>query len=205
MNLPSKLIEDAVEQFATLPGIGRRTALRLVLSLLKNTNEEVETFGKTLINLRNKIGYCRMCHNISDTEFCSICSNINRDKKMICVVESITDVIAIENTGQYNGLYHVLYGVISPMDGIGPTDINAGSLVTRVGTDEIIEVIMALPSTMEGDTTIFYLFNKLKEFNVKISIIARGVAVGDDLEFIDEVTLGRSLVNRTLYDNEAVK
>ena len=205
MNLPSKLIEDAVEQFASLPGIGRRTALRLVLSLLKNTTEEVEAFGNTFIDLRNKIGYCKTCHNISDTEICNICTNLNRDHSLVCVVENITDVIAIENTEQYNGIYHVLYGIISPMDGIGPADINASTLVERVKSDEIKEVIMALPSTMEGDTTIFYLSNKLKEFNIKISIIARGVAAGDDLEYIDEVTLGRSIVNRTVYNSATIK
>lgn len=200
-NFSSSLLENAVNEFSKLPGIGRKTALRLVLHLLKQSNYEVEKFGKSMIQLREEIQYCKVCHNISDTEVCQICSNPSRDNKTLCVVENIKDVMSVENTQQFKGLYHVLGGIISPMDGIGPHDLQIESLIERVKTDEVKEVILALSTTMEGDTTNFYIFRKLAPFNIKITTIARGIAVGDELEYADEVTLGRSIVNRVDFTN----
>ena len=197
----SSLLENAVNEFAKLPGIGRKTALRLVLHLLKQTEAEVETFGNAFIALRREIVYCSVCHNISDTEVCQICSNPGRDHQTICVVENIKDVMTIENTRQFRGLYHVLGGIISPMDGVGPNDLEIESLIKRVQENEINEVILALSTTMEGDTTNFYIFRKLSPSNVKITTIARGIAFGDELEYADEVTLGRSIVNRVEFTN----
>ncbi len=205
MNFPSKLIENAVEQFAKLPGLGRKTALRLTLYLLQMDKEEVSRFGQAFIDLRNNINYCSDCHNISDLEVCEICANPVRDEGLLCVVEDIRDVMAIENTHQFKGKYHVLGGIISPMDGIGPSDLNIESLVQKVQNGAVKEVIMALSTTMEGDTTNFYIFKKLKDTNVKISVIARGISIGDELEYADEVTLGRSILNRTPYENSLVK
>jgi len=197
----SALLENAVQEFAKLPGIGRKTALRLVLHLLKNEKSEVENFGNSIIQLRRDIVYCTVCHNISDTDVCGICSNSSRDSRTICVVETIKDVMSIENTQQFKGLYHVLGGVISPMDGIGPADLEIESLVNRVSTGEVKEIILALSTTMEGDTTNFYIFRKLASTNVKITTIARGVSVGGELEYTDEVTLGRSIINRVEFTN----
>ena len=185
---PSKLLEQAVDSFASLPGIGRRTALRLVLHLLRQDNESVTVFADSLTNLRRNIKYCKICHNISDTETCDICANPSRDKSTICVVQNIQDVLAIENTQQYNGLYHVLGGIISPMDGTGPSDLNIASLVERVKSGEIKEVILALSSTTEGETTNFYISRKLKPFPVSVTTIARGISVGEELEYTDEIT-----------------
>jgi recombination protein RecR len=201
MNLSSRLIEEAVNEFAKLPGVGKKTALRFVLHLLKKDKQEVEQFGSAFIRLRNELKYCISCHNISEQETCEICSNVNRDHGLICVVEDIRDVMAIENTSQFRGVYHVLGGIISPMDGIGPGDLNIESLVNRAKTGSLKEVIMALSTTMEGDTTNFYIYKRLKEFNLTVSTIARGISIGDELEYADEVTLGRSILNRTPYEN----
>lgn len=201
MNFSSKLIDDAVNQFATLPGIGKKTALRMVLHLLKKAPDEVESFSNAMTRMRNEIKYCQTCHNISDAAQCEICSNHSRNQSLLCVVEDIRDVIAIESTNQYNGLYHLLGGIISPMEGIGPKDLTIESLVQRVSAGEVKEIIMALSTTMEGDTTNFYLFKRLKDYGVTISTIARGIAVGDELEYADEVTLGRSILQRTPYEN----
>ncbi|WP_311442076.1 recombination mediator RecR [Hoylesella enoeca] len=200
---PSKLLEKAVTEFAGLPGVGRKTALRLVLHLLRQSTEAVNAFAETVSRMKRDIKYCRVCHNISDTDLCPICSSPHRDSSLICVVENIQDVMAIENTQQYNGLYHVLGGIISPMDGVGPADIEIDSLVERVRGGGINEVILALSSTMEGDTTNFYISRKLAEWDVKLSVIARGISVGDELEYTDEVTLGRAIVNRTEMTNES--
>ena len=197
----SSLLDAAVNEFAKLPGIGRKTALRLVLYLLRQDIASAEALGNAIINLRNEVKYCKVCHNISDNDLCDICSNANRDSSIVCVTESIKDVMAIENTQQFNGLYHVLGGVISPMDGISPNDLEIDSLVERVATGRISEVILSLSTTMEGDTTNFYLFRKLAPFNVNISILARGVSIGDELEYTDEVTLGRSILNRTPFND----
>ncbi len=197
---PSRLLENAVNEFSKLPGIGRKSALRLVLHLLRQDKEQVENFGNSLIQLRNEIKHCKICHNISDTETCQICSNPSRNTSVICVVENIRDVMSIENTQQFNGLYHVLGGIISPMDGVGPADLEIASLINRVESGEIIEVILALSTTMEGDTTNFYIFRKLKDIEVKVSTLARGVSIGDELEYTDEITLGRSLLNRVPYE-----
>ena len=193
---PSQLLQNAVDEFSKLPGIGRKTALRLVLNMLRRDEEDVNRFANAVIKLRSEVRYCNVCHNISDTETCQICSNPARDKTTICVVETVKDVMSVENTQQYRGLYHVLGGVISPMDGIGPNDLEIESLVKRVADGGIKEVILALSPTMEGDTTNFFLFKKLSGFDVKITTIARGVAVGDELQYADEVTLGRSIMNR---------
>ena len=198
---PSSLLENAVNEFSKLPGIGRKTALRLSLHLLRQSEVEAEKFGNAMIHLRKDIKYCRMCHNISDTEICQICANPSRDSKTICVVENIRDVMSIENTQQFKGLYHVLGGIISPMDGVGPGDIEINSLIERVEKEAISEVILALGATMEGDTTNFYIYRKLSPFDVRITTIARGVAVGDELEYADEVTLGRSILNRIDFSN----
>ena len=199
---PSQLLDKAVEEFAKLPGIGRKTALRLVLNLLKRDADEVDRFVDSVSTLRHEVRYCPVCHNISDTEVCPICSDRNRDTSTICVVENVQDVMAVEATMQYNGLYHVLGGVISPMDGVGPGDIEIDSLVERVGKGGVSEVILALSSTMEGDTTNFYIYRKLASSGVMLSVIARGISVGDELEYTDEVTLGRSILNRTLFDGK---
>lgn len=196
---PSSLLEKAVSEFAKLPGIGKKTAMRLVLHLLRQDTQTVEAFGNAMIKLKHEIKYCKVCHNISDTEICQICSNPSRDTLTVCVVENIRDVMAIENTQQYKGLYHVLGGVISPMDGIGPSDLQIDSLVERVKSGEVKEVILALSSTMEGDTTNFYIFRKLAPYEVKLTMIARGISIGDELEYTDEVTLGQSIVNRTVF------
>lgn len=193
---PSTLLEKAVGEFAKLPGIGRKTAMRLVLHLLRQETSTVEAFGSAVVRLKHEVKYCRMCHNISDTDTCQICSNPQRDASTVCVVENIRDVMAVENTQQYKGLYHVLGGVISPMDGIGPSDLQIDSLVERVKSGVVKEVILALSSTMEGDTTNFFIFRKLAPYDVKITMIARGISIGDELEYTDEVTLGRSIVNR---------
>ena len=202
---PSKLLENAVNEFSKLPGIGRKSALRMVLHLLRQNKESVTTFGESLIQLRNEIKHCNVCHNISDTETCQICANPARNNSVICVVENIRDVMLVENTHQYNGLYHVLGGIISPMDGIGPNELEINSLIERAGNPEVVEIILALPTTMEGDTTNFYIFRKLKEKPVRVTTLARGLAVGDDLEYTDEITLGRSLVNRVLYESSLGK
>lgn len=196
---PSTLLEKAVGEFAKLPGIGRKTALRLVLHLLRQDDEAVGQFVNALSLLKRDVKYCKVCHNISDTEVCPICSDPRRDSSTVCVVENIRDVMAVENTQQYHGLYHVLGGIISPMDGIGPSDLEIDSLVQRVAQGNIKEVIFALSSTMEGDTTNFYISRKLADYPVKLSVIARGISVGDELEYTDEVTLGRSIVNRTPF------
>lgn len=205
-NYPSILLSKAVDQFASLPGIGRKTALRLVLHLLRQSDHDVEAFTAALNSLKKDVHYCRICHTVSDQEVCPICQSHKRDKHMVCVVENVQDVMSIENTGQYHGLYHVLGGVISPMDGIGPSDLEIDSLVARIEIEEIQEVILALPTTMEGDTTNFYIYRRLQNAysqspiannqGLKISQIARGVAIGNELEYTDEITLGRSIINR---------
>lgn len=202
---PSRLLENAVNEFAKLPGIGRKSALRLVLHLLKQDVQEVEIFGNSLIQLRSEIKHCKICHNISDTDVCDICSNPMRNPAIICVVENIKDVMSIENTHQFNGLYHVLGGIISPMDGIGPSDLEIESLVKRVEDENTVEVILALSTTMEGDTTNFFIFKKIKHTQVKISTLARGVSIGDELEYTDEVTLGRSIVNRMNFEDSIIR
>ena len=198
---PSALLEKAVSEFAKLPGIGRKTALRLVLFLLRESDAEVDDFANAVAQLKREIKYCRVCHNIRDTDVCSICSDAKRDSTTVCVVENIQDVMAIENTQQYHGLYHVLGGIISPMDGIGPADIEIDSLVKRVEQGGVNEVILALSSTMEGDTTNFYISRKLEHTHVALSVIARGISVGNELEYTDEVTLGRSILNRIPFTN----
>jgi len=200
-NFPSKLLENAVNEFAKLPGIGKKTALRLVLHLLKKDVTEVQRFSRALTQLREEVKHCRICRNISDAEICNICNNPSRDSRTVCVVENIRDVMSIENTQQYRGVYHVLGGIISPMDGIGPADLEIDSLIKRVENNEIDEVIFALSTTMEGDSTNFYIFKKIKGVHVKITTLARGVSIGDEIEYTDEVTLGRSIVNRMLFEN----
>jgi recombination protein RecR len=197
----SKLLESAVNELSRLPGIGKKTALRLALYLLKKDQPISEALGNSIIKMRSEIVFCKKCHNISDTDICEICNNPNRNNKVICVVEDIRDVMAIENTGQFNGLYHILGGIISPMDGIGPNDLNIESLVSRVTNDRVEEVIMALSTTIEGDTTNFYIFKKLKAHSVDVTTIARGISIGDELEYADEITLGRSILNRTPYES----
>ena len=192
----SQLLEKAVDEFASLPGIGRKSALRLALHLLKQPVENVERFGTSFIALRKGVRYCGNCNMITDSNICPFCADTRRDKSVICVVESIRDVLSIENTGQYNGLYHVLGGIISPMDGIGPADLPIGKLIERVEQGEVQEIILALSTSMEGETTSFFLVKKLAPFNIKISTIARGVGFGDDLEYTDELTLGKSIQNR---------
>jgi recombination protein RecR len=205
MNFSSKLLENAVNEFSSLPGIGQKTALRLVLHLLNQPQSEVEKFSNSLLILKRDIRYCLECHNISDQEICELCSSVKRDKSLICVVEDTRDVMAIENTGQYQGGYHVMGGLISPMDGIGPSDLNIESLVKRVHEGGIKEVILALSATMEGDTTIFYLYKKLKDAGISISTIARGIAFGGELEYVDEITLGRSIATRVPYENSLAR
>ncbi|NLN29918.1 MAG: recombination protein RecR [Bacteroidales bacterium] len=196
---PSRLLENAVNEFASLPGIGRKTAFRLVMNLLRRDQNEVIRFGESIIRLRSEIKYCSVCHNISDTDICNICSDTKRDRSVICVVENIQDVMAVENTRQYRGLYHVLGGIISPIDGIGPADLNIDSLEAKVQSGTINEIILALSATMEGDTTNFYLYRKLGKYNPLITTLARGVAVGDELEYTDEITLGKAINNRNPY------
>ncbi|WP_396164329.1 recombination mediator RecR [Flavobacterium sp.] len=200
MEFPSKLVENAVNEMSQLPGIGKRTALRLVLHLLKQPIEQTELLSSALTAMRNDIQYCKECNTISDAEICGICSSASRDKTIICVVEDVRDVMAIENTGMYKGIYHVLGGKISPIEGIGPSQLKITSLVEKVKEGKINEIIFALSSTMEGDTTNFYIFRHIKEYGVKTSTIARGIAVGDELEYADEVTLGRSLLNRIPFE-----
>lgn len=196
---PSVLLEKAVNEFAKLPGIGRKTAMRLVLHLLRQDKATVDAFGQAIMTLKREVKYCKVCHNISDTEVCQLCANPQRDASIVCVVETIRDVMAVEATQQFLGLYHVLGGVISPMDGIGPSDLQIESLVKRVTDGQVKEVVLALSTTMEGDTTNFYIYRKLEKTGVKLSVIARGISVGDELEYADEVTLGRSIVNRTPF------
>lgn len=205
MNFSSKLLENAVNEFSKLPGVGQKTALRLVLHLLNQPAADVSDFSNALTRLKNEIRYCQVCRNISDQQVCEICSSHKRDRSLICIVEDTRDVMAIENTGQYNGVYHVLGGLISPMDGVGPSDLNIDSLVERATTGEVNEVILALSSTMEGDTTIFYLYKKLKDINIRITAIARGIAFGGELEYVDEITLGRSIATRVPYENSLMK
>ena len=199
---PSQLLEKAVKEFSQLPGIGRKTALRLVLWMLRQEDAEVEQFADAIRQLKHEVKYCHICHNISDSDTCPICADSKRDASTVCVVENIQDVMAVENTQQFRGLYHVLGGIISPMDGIGPSDIEIASLVNRVAEGHVKEVILALSPTMEGDTTNFFIYRKLAPYNVKVSVIARGVAVGNELEYTDEVTLGRSIMNRTLFEDK---
>ena len=196
---PSQLLEKAVSEFAKLPGIGRKTAMRLVLHLLRQETTAVERFGQAIMTLRREVKYCKVCHNLSDTETCRICSHPGRDASTICVVETVRDVMAVEASQQFRGLYQVLGGVISPMDGIGPSDLQIESLVERVRTGNVKEVILALSSTMEGDTTNFFIFRKLAPLDVKMSVFARGISIGDELQYADEVTLGRSILNRTEF------
>ena len=201
----SSLLESAVSEFSKLPGIGRKTALRLVLHLLRQDEHVAVNFGEAIVRLRKEIRYCRLCHNISEQEICPICANPARDASIICVVENVKDVMSIENTHQHHGVYHVLGGLISPMDGIGPQDIEINSLVERVRAGGVSEVILALSATMEGDTTNFYIFRRLAEFDVKITMLARGVSVGNEIEYTDELTLGRSILNRTLFSDSFSK
>jgi len=201
MNFSSKILEEAVNQVSQLPGIGKRTALRLVLHLMRQPADQTDVLAQALINMRHDLKFCVNCHNVSDVDVCEICASHNRDKTIVCVVEDIRDVMAIENTSQYRGLYHVLGGKISPMDGIGPQDLNIKSLVNRIKSDGVQELIFALSPTIEGDTTNFYIFKQLDGLGVNTSTIARGIAVGDELEFADEVTLGRSILHRVPYEN----
>lgn len=201
MEFSSKLLEKAVSEMSQLPGIGKRTALRLMLHLLKQPVEQTQYLSQALTSMREEIKFCINCHNISDVEVCEICSNTSRNQAIICVVEDIRDVMAIENTNQFKGLYHVLGGKISPIDGVGPSQLNISTLVEKVRSGSVEEIIFALSSTMEGDTTNFYVFKQLKDFNIKTSTIARGIAVGDELEYADEVTLGRSIVQRVPFEN----
>ena len=203
MNFSSQLLEQAVHEFGKLQGIGQKTALRLVLHLLKQSEEDVSRFTESIDQLRNQIQYCQLCHNLSDSAHCSICTSHKRNRKLICVVEDTRDVMAIENTHQYQGLYHVLGGLISPMDGIGPKDLKIDALIHRLQQEEVDEVILALSATMEGDTTIFYLYKKLQPLGVQVSTIARGIAFGGELEYVDEITLGRSITTRVPYEQSA--
>jgi recombination protein RecR len=196
---PSRLLENAVNEFASLPGVGRKTAFRLVMNLLRRDSEEVKKFGESIIRLHEEIHYCKICNNISDSEICNICSDESRDKSVVCVVENIQDVMAIENTRQFNGLYHVLGGIISPIDGIGPSDLKIDSLEEKVKNGGIREVIFALSTTMEGDTTNYYLYKRLHKYSLSLTTLARGVAIGDELEYTDEITLGRAINNRNPY------
>jgi recombination protein RecR len=205
MNLVSKVLQQAVDEFAQLPGVGHKTAFRFVLHLLKKEPEELKKFGNTFLQLREQVRYCKGCFNVTDKEVCDVCADQRRDRTTICVVEDIRDIVSIENTEQYKGLYHVLGGIISPLDGVGPSDLNISHLMERLETGEPKEVIFALSTTMEGDTTNFYLSRQLQKFNVKLSTLARGVSVGGGLEYTDELTLGRSLVNRVPYENTVAK
>ena len=199
MNFPSKLVENAVDQLSSLPGIGRKSALRLVLHMLKKDKIKIEQFGNAFIQLINRITYCSTCYNISESNICTVCSNSKRDKKTICIVEDIRVMMAIENTMQYKGVYHILGGLISPIDGVGPSEIRVEELINRIKHNNIKEIIFALSTTMEGDTTNYYLFKKLREYNVKISSIAKGIAIGDELEYTDEITLATAISSRMPY------
>ncbi len=201
MEFSSKLLEKAVNEMAQLPGIGKRTALRLVLHLLKQPVEQTQFLSQALTTMREEVKFCASCHNISDVEICEICANTSRNRTIICVVEDIRDVMAIENTGQFKGIYHVLGGKISPLDGVGPSQLNIFTLIEKVKSGPVEELIFALSSTMEGDTTNFYIYKQLKDFEIKTSTIARGISVGDELEYADEVTLGRSILNRVPFEN----
>jgi recombination protein RecR len=196
---PSRLLEDAVNEFASLPGVGRKTAFRLVMNLLRRDSEDVKRFGESIIRLHGEIHYCKICNNISDSEICSICSDEKRDKSVICVVENIQDVMALENTRQFRGMYHVLGGIISPINGIGPSDLKIDSLEKKISSGGVNEIIFALSTTMEGDTTNYYLYRKLSKYGITITTLARGVAIGDELEYTDEITLGRAINNRNPY------
>lgn len=198
-NYSSKHLEQAVNELSKLPGIGKKTALRLALHLLKQDKDTVDLLSKSLVSLKEEVHFCKRCHNISDQDYCEICQNLKRDRSLICVVEDFNDVIAIEKTSQYRGLYHVLGGVISPMEGIGPNELNIDSLAKRVKNEETVEVILALPSTIEGDTTSFYISKQIKQFEILLTVIARGINIGDEIEYADEVTLGRSIINRLPY------
>ena len=200
MNYPSQLIEEAVNELSKFPGIGKKSAVRMVLFLLKQQEHDVNKLGESIIKLRNKIQYCKRCGNVSDHDVCNICSSQKRNQQLICVVEDLRDVMAIENTNQYNGTYHVLGGLISPVNGIGPDTLNIDSLINRIKTEETKEIIMAISATMEGDTTVFYLSKKLKDMNITISNISRGIAIGGELEYADEITLGRSIALRVPYN-----
>lgn len=201
MEFSSKLLENAVNEMSQLPGIGKRTALRLVLHMLRQPKEQTNTLSQALVNMRTNIKFCKSCNNISDIDICEICANPNRDKSIICVVEDVRDVMAIENTSFFKGHYHVLGGKISPIDGIGPHDLNINSLVEKVKSGQVKEIIFALSSTMEGDTTNFYIFKQIQDYNITTSTIARGISIGDELEYTDEVTLGRSIVNRVPFES----
>lgn len=196
---PSHLLESAVNEFASLPGIGRKTALRLALYMLRRDTGYTERFASALVSLRRDVKYCRVCHNICDDDLCPVCANPSRDHSIVCVVENVKEVMAIENTGQFRGVYHVLGGIISPMEGIGPNDLEIDSLIARVSEGGVSEVLLALSTTMEGDTTNFFIYRKLKPYNVKVTVIARGVSIGDEIEYADEITLGRSIVNRVEF------
>lgn len=200
MNLPSKHLEEAVEQLSSLPGIGKKTALRLILNILNRTEEEVEKFSYSFLNMKQNVQNCKICKNVTDFEICSICSNPKRDSSIICIIEDIRDILAIEATQSYNGLYHVLGGIISPMDGIGPKDLNIDSLLSRIDKTQPEEIIFALSATMEGDTTNFYLFKKINQLDIKITTLSRGVSIGAELQYADELTLGRSLLQRQLFN-----
>ncbi|MDZ7740311.1 MAG: recombination mediator RecR [Bacteroidota bacterium] len=204
-NYSSRLLDQVVEEFAKLPGIGRRTALRLALHLLRSDSSDAELLAGSLVKMRNEVRFCKFCHNISDEDICDICSNPKRTKRLLCVVEDIRDVIAIENTSQYSGRYHILGGIISPMEGVGPEDLNIKSLVERIQEEDVEEIILALPTTIEGDTTNFYIYKKIREMDIVISTIARGISIGDELEYADELTLGRSILNRLPYENTLKK
>ncbi|MCK5781793.1 MAG: recombination protein RecR [Flavobacteriales bacterium] len=205
MEFSSKLLENAVYEISQLPGIGKKTALRLALHLLRQPVEQTNNLSSSLLKLRGEIRYCKSCHNISDSDMCEICSSSRRDQSLVCVVEDIRDVMAIENTSQFNGVYHVLGGKISPMDGIGPQNLNISSLVEKVKNGDVTEVIFALSSTMEGDTTNFYIFRQIQAYNISTSTIARGISIGDELEYADEITLGRSIINRIPYEKTLKK
>ncbi len=197
----SKLLENAVSELSRLPGIGKKSALRLALYILREEKAFAHNLSSSIVKLREDIVFCRRCNNISDNEFCDICSNHKRDENVICVIENTQDVIAVENTAQFNGLYHVLGGIISPIDGIGPNDLSISKLIERINTENIREVILALPATVEGDTTAYYIYKLVKEFDIEVTTIAKGVAIGEDLEYADEITLGRSIKNRLPFDN----
>lgn len=201
MQISSSSFNQAVDQLSSLPGIGKKTALRLVLHLLNRSTDDVKIFGNSFVYLADEINYCTSCYNISEHQLCSICSNLTRNNQLICVVENVLDVIAIENTNQFKGKYHVLGGIISPMEGIGPNDIKVAELINRIKEENITELIMALSTTMEGDATNFYIYKKLKEFDIKVTTIARGIGIGDELEYTDELTLGRSIINRIPFEN----
>ena len=205
MNYSSRLLENAVDEFARLPGVGPKTALRLALHLLRQEEEDVRRFSESIIRLRTEIRYCRQCGNLSDHELCPVCLSEKRERSQICIVEDTRDVMAIENTAQFQGLYHVLGGLISPMNGVGPSDLRIDLLLKRVQEGTVKEVILALSATMEGDTTIFYIYKKLKEYDIKLTTIAKGISFGGELEYVDEVTLGRSILSRVPYENSLFK